>query len=348
MSITLGELAERFDCLVEGDPATLIESVGTLNSAGPRAIAFLANPHYRGLLEMTRAAAVILGPGDAEHCPVAALIHPNPYLVYARVARIVHPEVSPEPGISDYAAVDESAQVAEGASVGPFASIAAGAVVGNRSVVGPGCTIGAGAVIGEDCHLVARVSICANVGIGDRAIIHPGVVIGGDGFGIASDDGQWVKVPQLGSVRLGNDVEVGANTTIDRGTIEDTVIGDGVKLDNQIQVGHNVEIGDHTVIAGCVGISGSTVIGKRCMVAGQVGIAGHLEIADDVVITGQTVVGRSITKSGVYSGALAMEESGLWRRNAARFRKLDDMARRLRRLEKRWEKKVDDEGGTDD
>lgn len=348
MSITLGELAERFDCLVEGDPETVIERVGTLDGAGPRAIAFLANPHYRPILETTRAAAVILGPGDVERCPVAALVHPNPYLVYARIARLVHPEVGPEPGISKHAAVDENADVSDDAAVGPFASIESGAVVGRRSVIGPGCTIGAGAVIGEDVHLVARVSICANVRIGDRAIIQPGVVIGGDGFGIASDDGQWVKVPQLGSVMLGDDVEVGANTTIDRGTIEDTVIGNGVKLDNQIQVGHNVVVGDHTVIAGCVGISGSTVIGKRCMVAGQVGIAGHLEIADDVVITGQTVVGRSITKSGVYSGALAMEESGLWRRNAARFRKLDDMARRLRRLEAEWKKTVDDEGETDD
>jgi UDP-3-O-[3-hydroxymyristoyl] glucosamine N-acyltransferase len=348
MSTTLGELANRFDCVVEGDPDTPVNAVGTLDGAAPDEIAFLANPHYRPLLAETRAAAVILAPGDAANCPVPTLLHINPYYIYAKIAAFLLPEVRKASAISEHAFIDESAKLAEDVTIGAFSVIEEDVRIGSRSLVGPGCTIGAGSSIGSDCQLVARVTICRQVKIGNRAMIQPGVVIGSDGFGFAKGEAGWTKVPQLGSVVVGDDVEIGANTTIDRGSIEHTVIGDGVKLDNQIQVGHNVIIGEHTVIAGCVGISGSSLIGRRCMIAGQVGIAGHLEIADDVVVTGQTVVGRSITQPGVYSGALAMEETGLWRRNAARFRKLDEMARRLAQIELGLKHNSVNEGGADD
>lgn len=335
MGVTLGELAARFGCESGGDPATRIDGVGTLQGAGPGQIAFLANPRYRRHLENTRAAAVILGPDDAAASPVPVLIAGDPYLVYARVASVVRPPPPALRGVDPAAVVAADAIVSEDAWVGPCSVIEAGVRIGARAQIGPGCTVGRGAVVGPGTRLVARVTLADGVRVGARCILHPGAVIGADGFGIARDGEAWLKVPQLGSVVLGDDVEVGANTTIDRGAIDDTVLGDGVKLDNQIQVGHNVTIGAHTVIAGCTGISGSAVIGRRCMIAGQVGIAGHLEIADDVVVTGQTLVASSIREPGVYSSALTMDDARSWRRNAARFRQLDDMARRLRRLERR-------------
>jgi UDP-3-O-[3-hydroxymyristoyl] glucosamine N-acyltransferase len=344
MGVTLGELAARVGSAIQGDPATLIDGVGTLQNATPGQIAFLANPRYRRHLEQTRAAAVILGPEDASASPVPALIADNPYLTYARVAAIVRPPAPPRSGIHETAVVADDAVVAADAWVGPCAVIESGARVDAAAQIGPGSTIGRDAIVGRDTRLVARVSLCDGVRVGARCLLHPGVVIGADGFGVAKDGASWVKVPQLGGVVIGDDVEVGANTTIDRGAIDETVIGDGVKLDNQIQVGHNVVIGEHTVIAGCVGISGSAIIGRRCMIGGQVGIAGHLEIADDVVVTGQTLVASSIREPGVYSSALTMDDARTWRRNAARFRQLDDMARRLRRLEKQSERQKGDRG----
>jgi UDP-3-O-[3-hydroxymyristoyl] glucosamine N-acyltransferase len=219
------------------------------------------------------------------------------------------------------------------AHVGPNCYVAAGAVIGPRASVGPGSVVLAGARVGADSRLVARVTLCEGVRIGERCLLHPGVVIGADGFGQAPDAGKYLKVPQVGSVAIGHDVEVGANTTIDRGTIGDTVIGDGVKIDNQVQIGHNVRIGEHTVIAGCAGISGSAVIGRRCMIGGMAGVVGHLEICDDVAITGRTMVSSSIRQPGVYSSALPADEARRFRRNAARFQKLDELARRVRRLE---------------
>lgn len=334
MGVTLGELAARFECETRGDAATPIDGVGTLRNAGPGQIAFLANPRYRRYLDSTRAAAVILAPEHVDACPVPALIAADPYLTYARVAGVVCPVPAHEGGVHPAAVVAPDADLADDAWIGPCAVVEAGARIGAGVFVGPGCSIGRGAVVGEGARLVARVSLCDGVRVGARCILHPGVVIGADGFGVARDGQAWVKVPQLGAVVLGDDVEIGANTTIDRGAIDDTIIGNGVKLDNQIQVGHNVVIGEHTVVAGCTGISGSSVIGRRCMIAGQVGIAGHLEIADDVVVMGQTLVAASVREPGVYSSALTMDEARRWRRNAARFRQLDDMAKRLKRLEK--------------
>jgi len=342
MSVTLGDLAARFDCALAGDADVPVSGVGTLQAAGPEEISFLANPRYRRYLDSTRAAAVILSEADAAASPVPALIAKDPYLTYARVATLLHPLPRHESGVDPSAVIAGDARLGEGVSVGPCAVIESGAVIGERAYIGPGCTLGRNTEIGADSRLTARVTVCQGVTIGARCILHPGAVIGADGFGIARDGEGWLKVPQVGAVVIGDDVEIGANTTIDRGAIGDTVIGDGVKLDNQIQVGHNVVIGEHTVVAGCTGISGSAVIGRRCMIAGQVGIAGHLEIADDVVVTGQTLVASTIREAGVYSSALTMDAARSWRRNAARFRQLDDMAKRLKRLERRIDENTGD------
>lgn len=342
MPVTVGELAARFGCEFRGDPDTPIVRVGTLSGAGPDAISFLANRNYRKMLPDTRAGAVILAEADADQSPVPVLVSSNPYLLYARIAGYLHPASEFDPGISPHAIVEDGATVATSAWVGPGTVIEKGAVIGERSFVGPSCVVGRDARVGADCRLVANLTLCHGVEIGDRAHIHPGVVIGADGFGIAPDDKGWTKVPQVGSVRIGEDVEIGANTTIDRGAIEDTVIDDGVKLDNQIQVGHNVHIGEHTVVAGCAGISGSTTIGKRCMIAGATGVAGHLTIVDDVVLLAATVVTSSILEPGAYGSSLPQDEARRWRRNIVRFKQLDDMAKRLAKLES-W---LDDPEGT--
>jgi len=334
MPLRLAELAVRFGCELQGDPDALVERVAPLQEASPGSLAFLANPRYRRFLGDTRATAVVLDAGSAAECPVAALIARNPYATYARIAQLLHPAPPVVAGRHPSAVIEAGAQVDASAYVGALAHVAAGAMIGPRAFVGPGSVVLAGAQIGADTRLVARVTLCEGVRIGERCILHPGSVIGADGFGQAPDAGAYVKVPQVGSVEIGADVEIGANTTIDRGTIGDTVIADGVKIDNQVQIGHNVRIGEHTVIAGCAGISGSAVIGRRCMIGGMVGVAGHLEICDDVAITGRTMVSSPIRQPGVYSSALHADEAKRFRRNAARFQQLDELARRVRRLEK--------------
>jgi len=335
VSVTLGELAVQFGCELRGDPAAVVAHVATLQSAGPDAICFVANPKYRPLLAGTRAGAVIVDAATAEHCAVPVLITKNPYATYARVASLLHPPMHIAAGRHPSATVDASAQIDPSAAIGAQCFIGAGARVAARAVIGPGCVVLNDASIGADTRLTARVTIGERVHIGERCIFHPGVVIGSDGFGFAPDAGAWVKVPQVGAVRIGNDVEIGANTTVDRGAIEDTVIDDGVKLDNQIQIGHNVRIGAHTAMAAGVGIAGSTTIGKHCMIAGKVGITGQIEICDGVVINGHTTVSGSIRTPGNYSGAIGMEETRSFRRNAARFRQLDAMAKQLRQLAER-------------
>ncbi len=332
MALTLGELAVRFGCELRGEPEVEVDSVATLQSAGARTITFLANPRYRRQLASTRAAAVILDARSAEACPVAALIAGNPYATYARIAALLHPEVSWPAGIDADARIDERARIAASASIAAGVVIEPDVRVGERARIGPGCVVMRGSAIGDDTRLSANVTVCHGVSIGARVLIHPGAVIGADGFGLAPERGMWVKVPQIGGVRIGDDVEIGANTTIDRGAIEDTVIEDGVKLDNQIQIGHNVRVGAHTAIAGCTGVSGSTTIGRRCMIGGMVGFAGHLTICDDVVVTGYTLVSHSIRKPGVYSAGLPADEARRWRRNAVRFRHLDELAKRVETL----------------
>ncbi len=321
--ISLGELAVRFGLGLQGEPGLRVSRVATLSSAEPGAISFLANPRYRKQMESTRASAVVLGPENAAGCPVAALIDPNPYLAYARVAELLHPAPIAAAGIHPSAVVSKSAHIAASASVAALAVIEDGAHIGERVLVGPGCIVQQGARVEADSRLVARVNLYPGVQIGRRCILHAGAVVGADGFGFAPNAGTWVKVPQVGSVRIGDDVEIGANTTIDRGAIEDTVVEHGVKLDNQIQVGHNVTIGAHTAVAGCVGISGSTTIGQRCMIGGGVGIAGHLTIADDVVVTGCSLVSASIKHAGSYSSGMPAVETRLWRRMVAHLRRLD-------------------------
>lgn len=329
---SLGELAVRFGCVLQGDSQVRVARVASLQDATADSITFVANSKYRRFLSATRAGAVILEPSLASQCPVSALIAKNPYAIFARIAALLHPAPTFQPGIDASAVVDASASIDPSASIGPQCVIGAGVQIGPRVVLGPGSIVLASAAIGADTRCVARVTICERVTIGERCLFHPGVVIGSDGFGNAMDQGAWIKVPQVGTTRIGNDVEIGSNTTIDRGAIGDTVIEDGVRLDNLIQIGHNVHIGAHTAMAAFVGVSGSTRIGKHCLIAGKVGIAGHLEICDNVVVMGHSTVSGSISKPGSYSGALGLEESGSFRRNAARFRQLDRMAKQLSKL----------------
>ncbi|HKX59431.1 MAG TPA: UDP-3-O-(3-hydroxymyristoyl)glucosamine N-acyltransferase [Steroidobacteraceae bacterium] len=323
MAMTLGEIAVRFGLELAGDPGQAVSGVASLAAAAPGTISFCTGGKYRRQLAQTRATAVVLTRELAADCPVAALVSARPYAAWARIANALHPAEPVRAGRAAGAHVDAGARVAASAWIGPNAVIGAGAVVGERCSVGPNCVIEAGASIGDDCRLLAGVTLCHGISAGSRCTFKPGAVVGSDGFGHAQDVDGYVKVPQLGSVRLGNDVEVGANTTIDRGTIEDTVIGDGVKLDNQVQVGHNCRIGAHTVIAGCVGISGSSIIGSRCMIGGAVGIAGHLEIGDDVVVTGYSLVTHSLPGPGMYSSGMPAIEAGKWRRAVARLHRLD-------------------------
>lgn len=335
MEFTLGELARETDCRVIGDPEHVITRVATLQNAEAGSVAFLSNPAYRAFLRSTGATAVIVSETDAKDCPVAALVSENPYLTYARVAALLNPPRPVEPGIHPTAVVAESAAVASSAWVGPQCVVEPGAQIGADSYIGPGCVIGRNAVVGSGSRLVARATVCEISVIGQNTIIHPGAIVGSDGFGIANDEGEWVKVPQIGRVLIGDNVEVGANTTIDRGSVEDTVIEEGVKLDNQIQIAHNVRIGAHTAIAGCVGIAGSAKIGKHCAIGGGVGIVGHISIVDHVQITGMSFVTKSIKKPGVYSSGTPLQSNDDWRRNFARLRSLDEMARRLHALEKK-------------
>jgi UDP-3-O-[3-hydroxymyristoyl] glucosamine N-acyltransferase len=333
MPLRLAELAVRFGCELRGDPDTLIERVAPLQDATAGALAFLANPKYRKYLRATGASAVVLDAASADDCPVAALVARNPYATYARIAQLLYPVPRFEPGRHPTAVIEPGAAIDPTAWVGAHACIAGGVVIGPRAFVGPGSVLLAGVQLGADTRLVARVTLGEGVRIGSRCIVHPGAVIGADGFGHAPDAGAYVKVPQVGSVVLGDDVEIGANSTIDRGAIGNTEIEEGVKIDNLVQIGHNCRIGAHTVIAGCVGISGSVTIGRRCMIGGMAGVAGHLEICDDVALTGRTTVTGSIRQPGIYSSTLPADEVRRFRRNVARFNQLDDMARRLRRLE---------------
>lgn len=294
------------------------------------AISFLANPVYRHHLAGTRAGAVILEERFVAECPVSALVAGNPYSVYARVAQFLHPPALARPGIHSSASVAEQALVPESAQVCAFAVVDRGATLGESVVIGEGSIVGPGVSVGDGTRLAPRVVLMQGVSVGRRCRLHPGVVVGSDGFGFARDNAAWSKVPQLGGVVIGDDVEIGANTTIDRGTVEDTVIEDGVKLDNQVQIAHNVRIGAHTVMAAFSGVAGSTRVGTRCMFGGAVVAVGHLTICDDAVFTFRTAVLKSVTEPGTYSGTLGALETRLWRRNAARFKNLDETARRLR------------------
>lgn len=339
MSYTLGELAVKFGCELAGDPSTKVNSIATLSSASAGDISFFTNKKYKAELLACKATVVILKKDALEDCPVAALISTNPYATYARIAQLFHPLKKAKLGIHP-SAVILTQNVPETVSIGPNAVVDAGVVLGQGVSISANSYVGENSSIGDNTVIAANVSIQHGVMIGSDCYIHSGVVIGSDGFGQAPDVDGYVKIPQIGGVRIGNNVEIGANTTVDRGTLEDTIIEDGVKLDNLIQVAHNVHIGEHTVIAACTGISGSTKIGKRCMVGGRAGFVGHIEVCDDVIINSSTVVTQSITQKGHYSGTggFPAEDVKKWMKNVAHFRRLGDLAQRVKKIEKKIEK----------
>lgn len=336
-SYRIDDIARRFDLEVRGDGAGLIHGVAPLARAGAGELAFLANTRYASNLAHTRAGVVVLAAAHADASPVPALVARDPYLAYARVAALFDHAPAAEPGVHASAVVHRDAHVDPAASVGPGCVIAAGARIAAGAVLGPHCIIGPGCSVGAQSRLVARVTLVTRVTLGQRVLIHPGAVLGADGFGIARDTDRWVKVPQLGGVRVGDDCEIGANTTIDRGALEDTVLEEDVRLDNQIQIAHNVHIGTHSALAGCAAVAGSARIGRNCLIGGSAGVLGHLEIADGVTITAMTLVTHSIRQPGVYSSGAPLEENRAWRKNAARMRQLDAMARRVAALEKTLE-----------
>lgn len=339
--VSLGELSRRFNLTLHGAAEVRITGVCTLQDGREGRISFLANRSYSRHLENTRAGAVIVPPEMAERCPVPALVAQDPYLAFARIAGLFYCPPVEKRGVHPSACVSGLAEVADSAHIGPHCVIEAGARIGENVVIGPGCTIGRDCVIGRDTKLTARVTLWHGVTLGARVVVQPGAVVGSRGFGLANENGRWVDVPQMGSVRVGDDVEIGANSTIDRGALEDTVIEDGVKLDNQIQIGHNVVIGAHTAIAGCTGIAGSTRIGSHCMIGGHVGINGHIEITDRVMVAGMTMVTKSLTESGVYASGLPVAKASKWRRQVARIRRLDQLERKLKKLLQHSENKED-------
>lgn len=337
--VSLGEIAQELGGELIGDAATRIVGIAPLESAGPQTIAFLANPRYRGQLAGSAAACVVVAPEYRELAQGrgAAIVTPDPYLYYARLSRWwAARHRPPEPGgIHPTAVLDPSADIAEDVSIGPFAVVEGGAALAAGVAVGAASFVGRGCHVGADTHIGPRVTLLHGTRLGARCIVHPGAVLGADGFGFAPDQGRWEKIAQLGNVVVGDDVEIGANTCIDRGAVGDTVVGDGVKIDNLVQIAHNVRIGAHTAIAGCAGIAGSAVIGAHCMIGGHAGVAGHVNIADHVVVSAATQITRSIAKPGMYSGLFPFEENAAWERNAATLRQLHALRARVRALEQK-------------
>ncbi len=333
---TLAELAREIGACVEGDENLSINGLATLKKAKKGELGFLANPKYTGELKETQASAVIISPEMKKYCSVDALLMADPYVGYAKASRLFRRKPISKTGV-----IHPSAVIAKTANVHSSVHIGANAVIEDNVelsegvTIGPGCVIGAESKIAEYSVIYANVSLYHEIKIGARCVIHSGVVIGADGFGFANDQGKWEKIAQLGSVHIGDDVDIGAGTTIDRGALDDTVIGDGVIIDNQVQIAHNVIIGDRTAIAGCTAIAGSTEIGKFCTIAGAVGIVGHLVIVDNVHITAMTLVTKSISCPGAYSSGTGMDEFESWKKNAVRFRKLDTLVRRVKKLEDR-------------
>ena len=335
MVFTLAELASKTGAQLNNESyADLeIQAIAPVQSATAGSISFIANPKYKKHLALTQATAVIVNRELAAEFTGASLISNNPYATYARIAALLSPAYMPSAEIHASTVVHESAKIGQGCYIGPNTVIEADVVVGDNCYLAAGIFIGHESQIGANTRINANVSVYHQCVLGERNIIHASAVIGADGFGFANDDGRWIKVPQTGAVKLGDDVEVGASTTIDRGAIEDTVIEDGVKLDNQIQIAHNVRIGAHTAIAGCSGVAGSTTIGKRCTIAGMCTIVGHIELVDNVHVTAMSLITKSIKKSGSYSSGTAFEETASWRKNSVRFKQLDSISRRLQQLE---------------
>lgn len=336
---TLAEIVERLGGRVAGDPGTRIRQVGTLEHGGEGQITFFANPRYKSKLAGTRAAAVVLAADAESGTTRPRIVCEAPYAYFARVSQLLNPVADLKPGVAPGAHVAPDAVVACSAQVDAGACIASGARIGENTWIGAGCSIGEAVTIGSACRLYPSATVYGGSMLGERVLLHSGVVIGADGFGIARDGGRWLKIPQIGRVRIGDDVEVGANTTIDRGAIDDTVIEEGVKLDNQIQIGHNVRVGAHTAMAGCVAVAGSAEIGRRCTIGAAAVILGHLRIVDDVNVSAGTVISRSILKPGTYTGMFPFDDNAAWARNTAWIRNLKALADRVRVLEKQLSKK---------
>ena len=337
ISLSLGEIVRTLGGKVEGNAETRIEKIGTLEGADASSITYLAHERFLGALRETHAGAVILATDQCNATQLPRIVCGNPHAYFARVTALLHPAAvaNATAGIHPRATVDSSATLGNGVSVGPNAVVGRDAHIGDGVSIGANCYVGDGVTIGAGTQLWPGVAIYHGCRIGERVVLHAGVVIGADGFGNAWDINHWLKVPQIGRAIIGNDVEIGANTTVDRGAIDDTVIEDGVRLDNLIMIAHNVHVGAHTAIAACTGIAGSTRIGRNCRIGGAVGIAGHLTICDNVEIGGKTLITKSIAAPGSYSGGYPFEESRAWRRNAIQIRHLDEMARHIKQLEKR-------------
>lgn len=333
ISYRLADIAAQLGGQLLGDAEVCITQVATLDNARPDQISFLSNRKYRAKLATTSAGAVIVGQADADATRLPRIVSDNPYAYFAKVSALLNPLPAIKPGIHPSAVIDVTAQIDPAASIAAQVVIEAGAKISAHSVIGAGCYIGANAVIGPHAWLYPRVTIYHDCVIGSGLIAHSGSVIGADGFGIAMDQGRWIKIPQIGRVVIGDDVEIGANTTIDRGALDDTVIEDGVKLDNQIQVAHNVRIGAHTAIAGCAGIAGSAVIGRYCLIGGGARILGHLQLADHVEVAAHTLVGKSIREPGSYAAIYPFSKTEDWRKNAVHLRHLDEILKRIKKLE---------------
>lgn len=334
---SLKEIAARFGGQLLGNAEITVNQIATLENAQVGHLTFLASAKYRPLLAVTRASAMIVSIADAEATPLPRIVCDNPYVYFAKASAFLNPPAFVVPGIHPSAVIEEGAQIDPTAYIGPNVVIGAGARIGAGCTIMAGCSIGAGVSIGINARLYPRVVIYHNCIVGNRLIAHSGVVIGADGFGIAMDEGRWLKIPQIGRVIIGDDVEIGANTTIDRGALDDTVIEEGVKLDNQIQLAHNVRIGAHTAIAACVGIAGSAIIGRHCRIGGGTGILGHTQISDNVEISSFTMIGKSIREPGTYTGIFPFSTHEVWRKNAAQLRHLDELAKKIKILQQEIE-----------
>ena len=328
----LRDLIDKLGGEAVGEVSQPLRGVGTIDSADASQITFLANPKYRSALAASNAGAVIVGLKDRDASSRPRIVTPNPYAYFAKVAQLFAPPQVLEPGVHASAVVHTSVVVAATAEIAEFVSIGAGSVIGEGVYIGPGCVIGEQVFVGAGTRLAARVTIYAGTRIGARGIVHAGAVIGADGFGFAPENGAWLKIPQTGRVLIGDDCEIGANTTIDRGALDNTVVGNGVKIDNQVQIGHNCVIGEHTVISGCTGIAGSTRIGKHVMIGGAAAIIGHLDICDEAIISANTFVTKSITAPGTYTSGMPQMAHRDWLDNAVHLRHLHTMADAIKKL----------------
>ncbi len=335
MQVTLTDLVAKFGGELVGDGARTVCQVAPLDRATAEEIGFVSQSKYLAQLSSTEAGAVILPEDARDATDLPRILTPHPYLYFARVSALLNPPLRPQPGIHPAATVAPGAVIAADASIAAGAVIGQGAHIGARTVVGPNCVVGDYVRIGADCHLHANVTLYPACVVGERCILHSGCVIGSDGFGYAPAEGGWEKIPQIGRVLIADDVEIGACTTIDRGALEDTIIGEGVKLDNLVQVAHNVHIGAHTAIAACTGIAGSAKIGRHCMIGGAAMIIGHIDIADGSRISTNTLITKSLPKAGTYTSALPFSEHTVWQKNAVHMRNLDKLADRIKQLEKR-------------